>query len=99
MAGDLEMNSGEGSGPVEVGSGAVNLDEQIGAQSEQSLKEVAEATAVVEEIPSTGTDIAIPEKHGKRRPHLDRHIDCRPSYANCDRFCFSFSLVHLVVKF
>lgn len=63
MAGDLEMSGGEGSGNVEVGARAANLDGETDALFERSPKEAALEVVVVEQGASSSTDIAIAEKH------------------------------------
>lgn len=73
MAGDLEMSGGEGSGNVEVGGRVANLDGETDALFERSPKEAALEVVVVEQGASSSTDIAIAEKHGKRKPLLNRH--------------------------
>lgn len=98
MAGNVEMNGGEGSGLVEVGGCVVNLNEEIGAQPEQYGKEVAAEAAVVEESASSSTDVAISEKRGKRSHRLNRHkLTAVQVMQLCDRSC-SCS-VYLVLKF
>ena len=61
MAGDLEIDGGEGSSHAETDSCAVNHHQQIGAQSELPPKEVAEEVTVVEN-PAVVDEAAVAEE-------------------------------------